>query len=83
MLEYVYVHGIGHASGETLNEAQKINKSLSALGNVIYALTEQNREHVPYRDSKLTYLLQDSLASPVSHMLSIASCDSHVMITCP
>ena len=47
--------------GINLLEAQTINKSLSALGNVIYALTEKGREHIPYRDSKLTYLLQDSL----------------------
>jgi kinesin family protein 5 len=47
--------------GINLLEAQSINKSLSALGNVIYALTEKGREHIPYRDSKLTYLLQDSL----------------------
>jgi kinesin family protein 5 len=47
--------------GINLLEAQTINKSLSALGNVIYALTEKGREHIPYRDSKLTFLLQDSL----------------------
>lgn len=47
--------------GTALSEAQTINKSLSCLGNVIYALTEKGREHIPYRDSKLTYLLQDSL----------------------
>lgn len=49
------------ASGITLKEAQMINKSLSSLGNVINALTEKGREHIPYRDSRLTYLLQDSL----------------------
>lgn len=48
-------------SGEGLLEAQLINKSLSSLGNVINALTEKGREHIPYRDSKLTYLLQNSL----------------------
>jgi hypothetical protein len=53
--------GRSEAQGTTLSEAQTINKSLSALGNVINALTESGREHIPYRDSKLTYLLQDSL----------------------
>jgi len=53
--------GKSEASGVTLLEAQQINKSLSSLGNVIYALTEKGRDHVPYRDSRLTYLLQDSL----------------------
>ncbi|CEP00395.1 Kinesin-like protein [Plasmodiophora brassicae] len=48
------------ASGMALKEAQNINKSLSALGNVINALTTNNA-HVPYRDSKLTKLLSDSL----------------------
>jgi len=53
--------GKSEATGVTLLEAQQINKSLSSLGNVIYALTEKSRDHIPYRDSKLTYLLQDSL----------------------
>jgi len=48
------------ASGDTLKEAQSINKSLSALGNVLNTLARKEA-HVPYRDSKLTYLLQDSL----------------------
>jgi len=44
-----------------LSEAIKINTSLSALGNVIHALSENKNGHVPYRDSKLTRLLQESL----------------------
>ncbi|XP_046400927.1 osmotic avoidance abnormal protein 3-like [Ischnura elegans] len=49
------------ASGERFREATKINLSLSALGNVISALVDGKSKHVPYRDSKLTRLLQDSL----------------------
>jgi kinesin family member 17 len=49
------------ATGDRLKEATKINLSLSALGNVISALVDGKSTHVPYRDSKLTRLLQDSL----------------------
>jgi kinesin family protein 5 len=64
------------ATGQTLKEAQTINKSLSALGNVIKALVEQSN-HVPYRDSKLTYVLQDSLGGNSKTSLIItASCSS-------
>ncbi|EPS38476.1 hypothetical protein H072_7777 [Dactylellina haptotyla CBS 200.50] len=49
------------ASGQTLEEAKKINKSLSALGNVINSLTDGKSQHIPYRDSKLTRILQESL----------------------
>ncbi|ETO21393.1 hypothetical protein RFI_15811 [Reticulomyxa filosa] len=48
-------------TGLRLKEATKINLSLSALGNVISALVEGKGKHIPYRDSKLTRLLQDSL----------------------
>jgi len=47
-------------SGQAQKETMAINKSLSALGTVIAALAT-GEKHVPYRDSKLTYLLQDSL----------------------
>ena len=50
-----------NATGDRLKEAQKINLSLSALGNVISALVDGKSQHIPYRDSKLTRLLQDSL----------------------
>ncbi|KAK9468250.1 P-loop containing nucleoside triphosphate hydrolase protein [Lipomyces arxii] len=49
------------ASGLVLEEAKKINKSLSALGMVINALTDGKSSHIPYRDSKLTRILQESL----------------------
>jgi hypothetical protein len=47
--------------GERLREAQSINSSLSSLGNVISGL-KKRAPHVPYRDSKLTFLLKDALA---------------------
>lgn len=53
-----------NAVGERLKEAGMINKSLSALGNVINSLvdiSEGKNRHVHYRDSKLTFLLRDSL----------------------
>ncbi|AAS52065.1 ADR145Cp [Eremothecium gossypii ATCC 10895] len=51
-----------NAVGATLEEAKKINLSLSSLGNVINALTQkEKRTHIPYRDSQLTRLLRDSL----------------------
>jgi len=50
------------ATGQRLEESKKINQSLSALGNVISALTDtRGRKHIPYRDSKLTRILEDSL----------------------
>ncbi|CAH8558044.1 unnamed protein product [Schistosoma intercalatum] len=49
------------ATGDRFKEATKINLSLSALGNVISALVDSKIKHIPYRDSKLTRLLQDSL----------------------
>jgi kinesin family member 3B len=49
------------AAGTRLKEATKINLSLSALGNVISSLVDDKNTHIPYRDSKLTRLLQDSL----------------------
>lgn len=49
------------ATGDRLKEAQNINRSLSALGDVISALGNKKNTHVPFRNSKLTFLLQDSL----------------------
>eukprot|EP00667_Euglena_gracilis_P003186 EG_transcript_3194 len=53
--------GKTRAEGQQLEEAKLINKSLSTLGMVINALTDKRSTHVPYRDSKLTRLLQDSI----------------------
>lgn len=61
------------ASGQRLKEATKINLSLSALGNVISSLIESKSKHIPYRDSKLTRLLQDSLGGNTKTVM-IANC---------
>mmetsp|Transcript_40208 Transcript_40208/g.28972 ORF Transcript_40208/g.28972 Transcript_40208/m.28972 type:complete len:134 (+) Transcript_40208:817-1218(+) len=50
-----------HATGDRLKEATKINLSLSTLCHVISSLTDPKSTYIPYRDSKLTRLLQDSL----------------------
>ena len=52
-----------NAEGVRLREAQNINRSLSALGDVVQALGKSGKSHVPYRNSKLTFLLQDSLSA--------------------
>lgn len=49
--------------GAALREASNINKSLSALADVLGALAE-HRSHVPYRNTRLTHLLQDSIGKP-------------------
>jgi len=60
------------ATGDRLKEATKINLSLSALGNVISALVDGKSKHVPYRDSKLTRLLQDSLGGNTKTLMLAA-----------
>ncbi|XP_061419405.1 kinesin-1 heavy chain-like isoform X2 [Lethenteron reissneri] len=61
------------AEGALLDEAKNINKSLSALGNVISALSEGNKAYVPYRDSKMTRVLKDSLGG---------NCRTTIIICC-
>lgn len=71
------------AVASRLEEAKKINFSLSCLGNCIHALSEQKKGgvgHVPFRDSKLTRLLQDSLGgnSKTSMLVCIGPSKTHV-----
>ncbi|KAH6835351.1 P-loop nucleoside triphosphate hydrolases superfamily protein with CH domain-containing protein [Perilla frutescens var. hirtella] len=58
------------AKGDRLREAQHINKSLSALGDVIFALAQKNA-HVPYRNSKLTQVLQSSLGGQAKTLMFV------------
>ena len=62
--------GRSEAAGERLEEAKHINRSLAALGDVMAALAAK-APHVPFRNSKLTQLLQDSLAGQAKAMMFI------------
>merc|ERR1719233_2383888 len=74
-----------NATGERLSEAVQINKSLAALGDVMRALEKQQVDkevHVPYRNSKLTQLLQNSLENSITYMIiNISPSSSHVQET--
>ncbi|KAK6978334.1 kinesin-like protein KIF15 [Biomphalaria glabrata] len=60
-----------------LKEAGSINKSLSVLGNVIMSLSYGKKRHIPYRNSKLTFLLRDSIGGkPKTRMIACVHPDS-------
>ena len=57
-------------AGERLKEASNINKSLTTLGMVINSLSgEKHRVHIPFRDSKLTFVLRDSLSGNSKNLI--------------
>ncbi len=59
------------AAGHQLKEAQSINKSLSALGDVIGALTTGGRQHIPYRNHPLTMLMSDSIGGNAKTLMFV------------
>ena len=59
------------ATGHQLKEAQRINKSLSALGDVIGALTSGGRQHIPYRNHPLTMLMSDSIGGNAKTLMFV------------
>lgn len=66
--------GSTSSSGLRLDEAKFINSSLSALGKVVSALSSENLTHIPFRDSKLTRLLQPSLNGKVILVATVSPC---------
>uniref|UniRef100_A0A8C5I6K6 Kinesin family member 25 n=1 Tax=Gouania willdenowi TaxID=441366 RepID=A0A8C5I6K6_GOUWI len=72
--------GMSGSSGASLREVSCINRSLSALSDVLGALAEQ-RPHVPYRNSKLTHLLQDAIGGDAKFLLMLCVSPTQHFIT--
>merc|ERR1719359_1876376 len=72
--------GKSGVSGDGLREAQNINKSLSALGDVIGALISKSA-HVPYRNSKLTMMLKDSLGGDSKTLMIVQTSPAQSNVT--
>ena len=62
--------GMSGVSGQALRETSNINRSLSALTGVLQALSE-HQSHIPYRNSKLTHVLQDSIGGESKFLLMV------------
>jgi len=67
-------------TGQGMKEAQNINKSLSALGDVIQSLVAKN-PHTPYRNSKLTMMLKDSLGGDSKTLMIVCSSPAQTNVT--
>ena len=72
MIYVMIIYFVQGATGSRMLEGIKINLSLSALGNVISALASGSGKHIPYRDSKLTRLLQSSLGGNTKTVMCAA-----------
>lgn len=64
-------------TGQAMKETQHINKSLSSLGDVMEGLDKKSK-HIPFRNSKLTYLLQDSLGGNSKTMMIVTVCPTEL-----
>merc|ERR1719324_1804696 len=64
-------------TGDMQKEAIEINKSLTALGDVMYALTDKKKGAIPYRNHKLTQVMQDSLGGSAK-MLMFMNCSPSI-----
>merc|ERR1712032_1635891 len=72
--------GRSGVSGQGMKEAQNINKSLSALGDVIQSLVAKN-PHTPYRNSKLTMMLKDSLGGDSKTLMIVCASPAQYNVT--